>query len=82
MDIYSGILLSYKKQGTWALLGDSVVKNPPANAGDPSSIPSLGISHMFQGNKAHESKLLSPRATSTNAHAPRASALQPEKPQQ
>ena len=28
----------------------SVVKNPPANAGDIGSIPDLGRSHMLQGN--------------------------------
>ena len=31
----------------------SVVKNPPANAGDTDSIPGLGISHMPWSNKAH-----------------------------
>ena len=82
MYIYSGILLSHKNQGTWVLLGDSVVKNPPANVGDTSSIPSPGISHMFQDNEPHASKLLSPLAASTNAHAPGASAPQQEKPQQ
>ena len=30
--------------------GGSVVKNPPANAGDPGSIPALGRSHMVQSN--------------------------------
>ena len=28
--------------------GGSVVKNPPANAGDTGSIPDLGRSHMLQ----------------------------------
>ena len=28
--------------------GGSAVKNPPANAGDISSIPDPGISHMLQ----------------------------------
>ena len=36
-----------KKQGS---LGDSVVKNPPANAGDMGLIPDLGRSHMLQSN--------------------------------
>ena len=36
--------------------GGSVVKNPPANARDTSSIPDLGRSHMLQ---------LSPCATTT-----------------
>ena len=30
--------------------GGSVVKNPPANAGDTGSIPDLGRSHMPQSN--------------------------------
>ena len=30
--------------------GGAVVKNPPANAGDTSSIPGLGRSHMLQSN--------------------------------
>ena len=28
----------------WGFLGDSVLKNPPANAGDMSSIPGFGRS--------------------------------------
>ena len=31
-------------------LGDAVVKNPPANAGDMGSRPGLGRSHMPQSN--------------------------------
>ena len=31
--------------------GGSVVENPPANAGDMSSIPGLGGSHMLQSNQ-------------------------------
>ena len=30
--------------------GSSVVKNPPAKAGDTGSIPGPGRSHMSQGN--------------------------------
>ena len=30
--------------------GGSVVKNPPANAGDMSSIPDPGRFHMWQSN--------------------------------
>ena len=32
------------------LPGGSVVKNPPANAGDKGSIPGLGRSHVPQSN--------------------------------
>ena len=31
--------------------GDPVVKNPPANAGDPGSIPGLGRLHKLQATK-------------------------------
>ena len=30
--------------------GGTVVKNPPANAGDTGSIPGLGRSHMLRSN--------------------------------
>ena len=30
--------------------GGAVVKNPPANTGDPGSIPGLGRSHMLWSN--------------------------------
>ena len=74
--------------------GASVVKNPPANAGDTGSSPGLGRSHMPQSNKARapqlqnllsracEPQLLSQRVTTTEAHAPRAHAPQQEKPPQ
>ena len=74
--------------------GDAVVENPPANAGDTGSSPGPGGSHMPQNNqahvpqllslrsRAHEPQLLSPRSTSTEARAPRACALQQEKPLQ
>ena len=44
-----------------------MVKNPPANAGNTGSSPGLGRSHM-------------PRVATTEARAPRARALQHEKP--
>ena len=31
-------------------LGDSVVRNPPANAGDMGSVPALGRLHMLWGS--------------------------------
>ena len=40
-------------------LGGSVVKNSLANAGDGSSIPASGRSHMPLSNEAHEPQLLS-----------------------
>ena len=54
--------------------GGSVVENPPPCAGDTGSIPSLGRSHMLQGDQARapqplslcsgarKPQLLSPRA--------------------
>ena len=72
--------------------GGAVVRNPPANAGDMGSSPGPGRSHMPRSNeapapqllslrsRAHEPQLLSPSATTTEAHAPRARALQQEKP--
>ena len=57
-------------------------KNPPANAGDTGLIPALGRFHMLQKTKDHASQLLSPRATTTEAHEPRVHALQRETPLQ
>ena len=71
-----------------------MVKNLPANAGDRGSSPGLGRSHMPWSNYAHapqllslrsrarKPQLLSPRAISVEAHAPRARDLQQEKPLQ
>ena len=50
-----------------------MVKNPPASAGDTGLIRGLGRSHMLVGQ-------LSPCATTTEAHVPRARAPQQEKP--
>ena len=75
----------------WDFPGGTVVKNPPANAGDMSSSPGLGRSHMPQSNqvrapqllslhsRAQAPQLLSPCATTTEAHAPRTRAPQQEK---
>ena len=62
--------------------GGTVVKNPPANAGDTGSSPGLGRSHMPRSNWAREPQLLSPRATTTEARTPRAPAPQQAKPVQ
>ena len=60
----------------------SVVKNPPAVAGDPGSIPDLRRFHKPQSNQAREPQLLSlcsrdrepqpvsPHASATEVHAP------------
>ena len=68
--------------------GSPVVKNLPCNAGDTSSIPGLGRSHMPHGNWASgpqlvspssgacKLQLLSPRSMTTEAYA--LSSLYPE----
>ena len=74
--------------------GDTVVKNPPANARDTGLIPGPGRSHMPRTNqacapqllslhsRACEPQLLSPHAATTEAHVPRAHGPQQEKPLQ
>ena len=73
-----------------AFPGGTMVKNPPANAGDTGSSPGPGRSHMPQSNSARvpqllslcsracEPQLLSPRATTIEARTPRAHAPQRE----
>ena len=63
-------------------LGGAVVKNPPANAGDTGSSPGPGRYYMPRSNKARAPQLLSPRATTTEARAPRVRVPQQEKPPQ
>ena len=41
---------SLPKSQIWDFPGGTVVKNPPANAGDTGSSPSLGRSHMLRSN--------------------------------
>ena len=62
--------------------GGVVDNNLPVHAGDMGSIPGPGRSHMPQTNWAHMLQLLSQSAPTTEAHAPRACALQQEKPPQ
>ena len=50
--------------------GGPVVKNPPANAEGAGLIFGPGRFHMPQGNQAHAPQLLSPCATTTEAHTP------------
>ena len=74
--------------------GGAVVKNLPANAGDTGSSPGPGGSHMSWSSwvrapqllslcsRACKPQLLSPQATTTEAHAPGACAPRQEKPPQ
>ena len=55
--------------------GGTVVKNPPANAGDTGSSPG-------RGRFPHATEQLRLCATTTEARAPRTHALQQEKPPQ
>ena len=69
-------------------------KESACNAGDMSSIPGAGRSHMLQGSyapgpqlrslhsRARELQLHSPRAATAEATCPRAGAPQQEKPPQ
>ena len=69
-----------------------MVENLPASAGDTGSSPGPGRSHMPRSNEARapqllrlrsgalKPQLLSLRATTTEAHVPRACAPQQEKP--
>ena len=82
------------KPNTRDFPGGAVVKNLPANAGDMGSIRGPGRSHIPWSNKARvpqllslhsracAPQLLSPRAATTEACAPRARAPQQEKPPQ
>ena len=58
-----GICLTYQDYGQ-GFPGGAVVENLPANAGDTSSSPGPGRSHMPWSNWAHEPQLLSLRVWS------------------
>ena len=70
------------RPGDQGFPGGTVVENPPANAGDTGSSPGPRRSHMLQSNwarapqllslcsRARKPQLLSPRATTTETHAP------------
>ena len=64
--------------------GSAVDKKPPANAGETDSIPGPGRSHLPQGNypMCHNHRALARglQATTTEAHALRACALQQDQP--
>ena len=78
----------------WDFPGGTVVKNPPASAGDTGLIPGPGRSHVLWNIWAHvpqllglrsgacETQLLSPRAATAEACVPGAHALRREGPPQ
>ena len=63
-----GAIFQYRKFSFWGkkeaqdFPGGTVVKNPPANAGDMGSSPSLGRFHMSRSNWARVPQLLSLRS--------------------
>ena len=61
--------------------GATGANNLPANAGDTSSIPGLGRSHMPWSNKVHVPELLSPHAVTSEALTPMVCAPQEKPPQ-
>ena len=56
--------LFLKKSTTWGFPDGAVVESPPADAGDTSSCPGLGRSHMPQSSWAREPWPLSLRVRS------------------
>ena len=60
---WHGSLCSLQVQESQDFSGGPGVKNPPASAGDMSSIPGPGRSHMLWSNLAHVPQLLSPCST-------------------
>jgi len=69
LDIYIGQKSKTKCAG---FPGGSVVKNPPANAGDVGSVPDPGGSHVLQSNYAcvPQPASLCSGATATEVHMP------------
>ena len=59
------------------LPGGAVVKNLPANAGDTSSNPGPGSSHMLWSNKAHARQLLSLRSRAREPQLLKPTCLEP-----
>ena len=65
-----GLIIKAKTRiRTWGFSSGSVVKNLPANAGDPGSIPDQERS-LSLCSRAQELQLLSPHATTTEALMP------------
>ena len=78
--MYLSLCVCVLKKTWWQdFSGSSGGKNPPANAGDTGSSSGLGRSRMPRSNCAHT---LEPASHNYWAHAPRARALQQEKPPQ
>ena len=57
--MYVSVCTHYIKKSAKGFPGGSVVKNPPANAGDMGWIPGVGKSHMPQSDYTHGLQLLS-----------------------
>ena len=76
--LYSVPLYGCNQERSWDFPGVSVDKSPPANARDMGSIPGSRRFHVAWSNWASAAHLLcaSAPAPTTEAHAPRACALQ------
>ena len=59
-----GEFLQIKKTYFWGFPGGSVVKNPPANAGNMNLIPGPGRSPMLGNNSAHAPRTCDPQVRS------------------
>ena len=84
-DIFTCLTLSHKNESFLGFPCGSVVKNPPANAGDTGPALDLGRSHMPQDNSDRAPQLLSLRTRAREPQLPkprdtRACALQGEIP--
>ena len=66
------------KTGVFVFPGGSVVKNPPANAGDMGSMPGQGRSHRPRSDKAGGPQLLSLRSRAWGLQLLRPRTVTPE----
>ena len=57
--------------------GGTVVKNPPANAGDKGSRPGLGSFHMPRSNEARAPQLLTLRSRAREPQLQKPACLEP-----
>ena len=58
VSVYQAAFWFYKKMYALDFPGGPMVRNPPANAEDMGSVPSLGKSHMPWGSWAYRAHVL------------------------
>ena len=66
-----------KNKNFWGFPGGTMVKNPPANAGDMGLSPGPGRSHMLQSNSARAPQLLSLRSRAREPQLLKPACLEP-----